>query len=147
MSARRGLAVVTAAIAAVVALVGAVRWLDRSPTGPLEPAWDRERCAHCRMAVSDPRFAAQIQTAAGEVLFFDDPGCLLAYEKRHAPAERAVYFHHVREARWMPPATTAFLSEARTPMNWGLAAVDAATPGAVSVADARAALPEAPHVP
>ena len=51
-----------------------VRWLERPPAGPVEPAWDSDHCAHCHMAVSDPHFAAQIQTADGRVLFFDDPG-------------------------------------------------------------------------
>ena len=61
-----GLLVLLAAGAAVVVL-------QRSPTGPVEPAWDRQACAHCRMHLSEPPFAAQLRTAEGEVLYFDDP--------------------------------------------------------------------------
>jgi len=117
------------ALVVIALLFGAVAagiwWLERPPAGPLEPVWDKESCAHCGMAVSDPRYAAEIQTRDGRVLFFDDPGCLLQYEKDHHPEEQAVYFHHSREPRWMPAQATGFLKGASTPMNWGLAAVDA----------------------
>jgi len=117
------------ALIVVVLLLGAVAggiwWLERPPAGPLEPVWDKESCAHCGMAVSDPRYAAEIQTRDGRVLYFDDPGCLLQYQKDRHPEERAVYFHHSREPRWLPSGATGFVKAARTPMNWGLAAVDA----------------------
>ncbi len=112
-------------IALAIGLVAlGVHWLERPPAGPVEPAWDRDHCAHCHMAVSDPHFAAEIQTADGRVLFFDDPGCLLHYEEANHPTERAVYFHHSRDARWLARAATGFVKGARTPMDWGLAAVD-----------------------
>jgi copper chaperone NosL len=138
-----------ASLAAVAVAVGALGLLDRPPAGPVEPAWDRDHCAHCRMAVSDPHFAAEIQTDDGRVLFFDDPGCLLAYERAHAgtsPKERAVYFHHAREARWLPRSAAGFLRGADTPMNWGYTAVAAGEPGAVP-ADAvvLSPTPEARH--
>jgi len=107
------------------AFAAGVWWLERAPQGPVEPVWDKQRCAHCGMAVSDPRFAAEIQTRDRRVLFFDDPGCLRQYEKDHHPEERAVYFHHSRDPRWMPASATGFVPAAGTPMNWGFAAVDA----------------------
>ena len=122
MSTARTLALVAALAVGVAA---GIWYLERPPVGPAEPIWDKESCAHCSMAVSDPHYAAQIQTRDGRVLFFDDPGCLLQYEKDHHPEEQAVYFHHSREPRWMPKAATGFVKAARTPMNWGLAAVDA----------------------
>lgn len=115
-----------AGVALAAAVVGGgLWWLERPPAGPVEPAWDREHCAHCHMAVSDPRFAAQIQTAGGEILFFDDPGCLLRYEKEHHPRERAVYFHHSGADRWLTRQQAGFVKAEHTPMDWGLAAVDA----------------------
>ena len=56
--------------------------------GPPEPAaldTRNEQCAHCRMAVSDPRFAGQV-VAPGELpRFFDDVGCLAEWVKDRAP--------------------------------------------------------------
>jgi copper chaperone NosL len=57
--------------------------------GPPEPAeldTRHEQCAHCRMAVSDPRFAGQI-VAPGELpRFFDDLGCLAGWVKEQGGA-------------------------------------------------------------
>jgi copper chaperone NosL len=59
-----------------------------------------ERCAGCRMAVSEARFASQL-VAPGEVpLFFDDLGCLAGYVKAGRAPARAVAFvadHRTRE--------------------------------------------------
>jgi copper chaperone NosL len=70
-----------------------------------------EACAFCRMAVSDPRSAAQLVAPGEEPLFFDDIGCLrgrlaasppprgaAAFVADHRTgawvrAERAVYTH------------------------------------------------------
>jgi hypothetical protein len=122
---RRGLALV------VIALVTCTR------TGGPEPiVFDRESCAHCRMLISDPAFAAQLQTEDGETFNFDDPGCLLRWRAEHAPHVRAVWFHHLHEERWLPEAEVAFVPVARTPMGYGLGAVDAGTPNAISRAQA-----------
>jgi len=126
-SSRRGLVLV------VVALVTC-----RRPSGPEPIAFDREACAHCHMLISDPSFAAQLQTADGEIFNFDDPGCLLRWRAEHVQSVRAVWFHHLRDERWLPEAEVAFVPVARTPMGYGLGAVDAATPGALSRAQAEA---------
>jgi copper chaperone NosL len=50
--------------------------------GPPPPAaldTAHESCRHCRMAVSERRFAAQIVAPGEEPLFFDDLGCLRGY--------------------------------------------------------------------
>src|SRR5687767_12168626 len=90
------------------------------PDGPVPVAFDRTPCTHCRMLVSDPRFAAQIQTEDGEVLDFDDPGCLLQWRSEHRTALRAVWFHHLHEDRWLAEARTAFLAVEESPMGFRL---------------------------
>jgi len=90
------------------------------------------------MLISDPKFAAQLQTEDGETFNFDDPGCLLRWRTEYAPRARAVWFHHFREERWLAEAEVAFVPVAHTPMAYGFAAVDAATPGAISRAQAEA---------
>ncbi|MEB2283070.1 MAG: hypothetical protein OZ922_00165 [Myxococcales bacterium] len=129
-----------AAVAAALAVAGGVAVLQRAPAGPIEPAWDREPCAHCRMHLSEPGFAAQLRTADGAVLFFDDPGCLFLRQAGSRERPQAVYFHHVREDRWLTAAEVGFVGGERTPMGWGFAAVAADEPGAVALEVARAAV-------
>jgi hypothetical protein len=76
-------------------------------SGPQPIVYDREPCAHCRMLISEPRFAAQLETQDGEIRSFDDPGCLLADLAAHAGGFRALWFHHVREDRWLDARTSA----------------------------------------
>lgn len=94
------------------------------------------------MLISEPRFAAQLQTQDGDVQSFDDPGCLLAALETRSPGVRALWFHHVREDRWLDAAHVAFEDAERTPMGYGLGAVDAGTPHALSLALARARVAE-----
>ncbi|MEO8196187.1 MAG: hypothetical protein ABI689_05650 [Thermoanaerobaculia bacterium] len=128
-----------AAAAAVVllGLAAAVFWLERPPVGVVEPAWDRDACGYCRMHVSEPAFAAEIQTADGEIVFFDDPGCLFLWQEENHAAARATFFHHYREDRWLSSPRVGFAPTAPTPMAWGLGAVDADAPGAIGLDEAR----------
>lgn len=105
--------------------------------GPQPIVYDREPCAHCRMLISEPGFAAQLEAQDGRVASFDDPGCLLAYLDAHGDAPRALWFHHSREERWLAGEEVGFVPAEHTPMGYGLAAVDAGTPGAIPLAEAR----------
>ena len=131
--ARIVLVAVTIALAVVTIL-----WLEQElPTGPVPVAWDDEPCKECRMHVGEPGSAAQLQTRAGDVLNFDDPGCLLRWTSAHHPPTHAIYFHDSRSDRWLTARDTAFLPGAQTPMGYGLAAVQRGTAGAVSLREAR----------
>jgi copper chaperone NosL len=110
--------------------------------GPQPIAYDREPCSHCRMLISEPRFAAQLETRDGEVRSFDDPGCLLAAQAARPQETRAVWFHHVREDRWLDTGSVAFVEIEGTPMGYGLGAVDAGSPDALSLEAARARVAE-----
>lgn len=135
-----------AAAALAVAAIVLVLWRIASPpAGPVEPAWDRVACAHCRMLLSNPAYAAQLHTPAGEVLFFDDPGCLLLDRAgRGAPAGDA-WFHDSQGPGWLAEAEVRFVPAAATPMGYGLAAVSAArAPDGLDAAAALAALREDP---
>lgn len=102
------------------------------PEGPVPIVWDREACAECRMLVGEPKFAAQLQTREGDVLNFDDPGCLLRYVSLKKPQTHAIYFHHHKEDRWLPRAQVGFVPASPTPMGYGLAALPRTTAGALS---------------
>ena len=107
----------------------------------MEPAWDRVACARCHMLVSDPAFAAQLHTPAGEVLFFDDPGCLLLHRAEARDPEARAFFHDSRGAHWLSEAEVGFVAVDETPMDHGLAAVARAeTPAALGLEAALGAL-------
>jgi len=133
---------IVAAVLVTAAVVGAAVWLIRSsealPDGPVPVVWNRTQCAECRMSVSDRAFAAQLQLEDGRVLDFDDPGCLFLYERREAGPVHAVWFHHVREDRWLPEAEAGFVTAGPSPMGYDLGAVDNGVPGAKDLDAVRA---------
>lgn len=110
------------------------------PDGPQPIAFDREPCAHCRMLISDPAFAAQLQMADGAVESFDDPGCLFARLEASRPRVHALWFHHLHEERWLPGDGVAFVRTSPTPMDFGFGAVDPGTPGSIPSEAVRAEL-------
>ncbi len=119
------------------------------PDGPRPVVWDQQTCAECRMTVSDRRFACQLQTTDGRVLDFDDPGCLFHYLSEDAPPVRALYFHAFDGDRWLDRDRVGFITGARGPMGYDLAAVAAGRTGALDfeAARARALTEEDSHVP
>lgn len=122
---------------AVLVVAGLVARSQRLASGPVDVTWDKEPCAHCHMLLSEPGFAAQLQTADGAVLNFDDVGCLFAWERELQPRVHATWFHHLGEERWLGPGEVAFLPGQHSPMAFGLGAVDAGTPGALTLEQAR----------
>lgn len=128
------------AAAVVLAAGGLALFVSRSeslPQGPRPVVWDKTSCAECRMAVSEPAYAAQLQLADGTVLDFDDVGCLFMYLEATAPLVHAVYVHHVREDRWVAREEVGFVAAGPSPMDYGLGAVDRATEGGLDFDEAR----------
>lgn len=126
--------------AAALALVGLVALLviraQALPEGVKPIVWDKEVCAECAMAVSDPRFAAQLQREDGVVLNFDDPGCLFLYLDDHDPEIHALYFHRVEGDEWLDGDHVGFVPESHSPMGYGLGAAPKEAPGAISMDEA-----------
>ena len=123
----------------ILVAAGVIFWaLERPTSGVREPVWNKTACAHCRMHVGVPSYAAQIQTRDGEVADFDDPGCLFEWVADNSPPIRAAYFHHYRQERWLNFQEVGFIRvEEDTPMGFGLGAVDkAAHPEAMSFGEA-----------
>jgi copper chaperone NosL len=115
----------------------------RTGSGPVAIVYDKEACAHCHMLIGDPRYAAQLVTEAGDVVDFDDPGCLLRYVATVHPHVRAIWFRDAHADRWLSAEATRFVADPATPMGWGLAAVDARTPGAQTLEQATAQIARA----
>ncbi|HKA90096.1 MAG TPA: hypothetical protein VKE22_20690 [Haliangiales bacterium] len=123
-------------LVAAAAVAGVVWRGTRLPDGPEPIAWDREACAHCRMHISEPGFAAQLILADGRVLDFDDPGCLLAFIEDEKPPLHRAWVHHAVEDRWMRLDDAAFAPVERSPMGYRLAAVDRGAAGTIDRAEA-----------
>jgi hypothetical protein len=140
MDSRRGRYVlVILAVALGVAAAGhVIRRSEALPTGPQDVVWDHTQCAECRMSVSERAYAAQLQTTDGQVLNFDDPGCLFQYERHNQVAFHAVYYRHVQEDRWLAEAEAAFVASGPSPMGYNLGAVPAGTAGARRATEVRA---------
>jgi copper chaperone NosL len=86
---------------------------------PVDPVWGKEPCAHCRMLVSDKRFAAQV-VDAGDRFYFDDIGCMVSWLD-----DKKVEHMWVRDAladRWIEARHARYVAGAKTPMDFGFEA-------------------------
>lgn len=139
----KGLLLAVALVAIVVAFVRFNQSVP--PEGPVSVVWDGEVCGHCKMHVGDPRFAAQLQTAEGSVLNFDDPGCLFDYLAAHDVSIHALYFRNHAADGWLSQAEVGFVAVDDSPMGYGLAAVPKETAGAQAIDWAKAQVKARPH--
>jgi hypothetical protein len=115
------------------------------PEGAVPVVWDGEVCGHCKMHVGDPRFAAQLQTTSGDVLNFDDPGCLFDYLQSHEVSAHAIYFRNYDEDGWLTESEVAFLPVEDSPMGYGIRAVSKGTPEAQDIDWAKGQVMNRPH--
>lgn len=105
--------------------------------GPFDVIWDKAACSACGMHVGEPPFAAQLTTKSGDTHAFDDPGCLFLFVAEQRPEVHSAFFRHHKEDRWIAERNVAFVPVQPTPMGFDIGAVDAGTPGAIDVDDAR----------
>jgi hypothetical protein len=105
--------------------------LGCAPTAAVDPVWGRQPCAHCRMIVDDRRSAAQLVDNDGERWFFDDAGCLAAWQREHPAQTRRAWVRAADAGLWLPAESARFATGARTPMGYGFIANAAPTDGAV----------------
>jgi copper chaperone NosL len=115
------------------------------PEGAVPIVWDGEVCGHCKMHVGDPRFAAQLQTTSGDVLNFDDPGCLFDYLQSHEASIHALYFRNYDEDGWLAESDAGFLPVEDSPMGYGIRAVSKKTPEAQGIDGAKSQVTGRPH--
>ena len=96
--------------ASIAALVLAVAACQRGPPGPAPLDPRNDACAHCRMAVSDRRFASQLVAPREEPRFFDDLGCLRDWLRAHPelPRGAVAYVADHRTGAWVRAAAAAY---------------------------------------
>lgn len=138
--------VVLLTLAVVVAVMAFVRFNRVSlPETAVPVVWDSEVCGHCKMHVGDPRFAAQLQTVDGDILNFDDPGCLFDYLDSREVSVHALYFRNHLGDGWLSEADVAFLPAEDSPMGYGIRAVPKQTPDAHDIDWAKQRVKSRPH--
>jgi len=113
-------------------------------SGPVKIRWDRETCARCAMAVSDPRFSAQIRGGPVDgkqrVYKFDDIGCAVVWLEQQPwknDPRTEVWVTDFRDGHWIDATTAWYLPSQKTPMDYGLGAQDEPAPGALDFTAAR----------
>jgi len=86
--------------------------------GVLEPVWNKQACSHCRMLLSDPRYAAQVLTEDSERLYFDDIGCMASYLVKHSVRFRRAWVRD-EHGSWVDALRARYRTDAATPMGFG----------------------------
>lgn len=85
--------------------------------------YPEDMCAHCRMAVSDPKCASEIITT-NEVFKFDDLACLQAFKQRRKDLRiEATYVKDYESQQWLRiENATCVTTNVFTPMGSGMIA-------------------------
>lgn len=89
-------------------------------TGPVDPVWGKQTCAHCMMLLSDPRPSAQVQLDDGNLLYFDDIGCMVEWLAEGSRGLRGRWVRSVDGRGWNLAELTRFSEGNATPMDYGL---------------------------
>ena len=83
-----------------------------------------DACASCRMAISQPQYAAEVLDKDGNAVKFDDIGCMLRYLKQHTLPQRRLYVMDYVNRQWLEAERAVFVrsNAIASPMDGGLAA-------------------------
>lgn len=83
-----------------------------------------DACASCRMAISQPQYAAEVLDKDGNAVKFDDIGCMLRYLKQHTVPQRRLYVMDYVNRQWLEAERAVFVrsNAIASPMDGGLAA-------------------------
>ena len=91
---------------------------------PVDFVWDREACKECKMAISDPHYAAQVIDPNGRAYYFDDIGCANLWLQRQPWKDKArTWVNDVKTTEWIEAQKANWISgDPQTPMGYGFAA-------------------------
>ncbi len=85
-----------------------------------EDLYPEDACSHCRMAISDPHFAAEIITPEREVFKFDDIGCMEKFQSQLSEQTLFIFVRDFEDDRWLPlQSSTIVRTGIITPMGSG----------------------------
>ena len=66
-------------------------------SGPQPFAEGKDECAHCKMSITDMRFACQLETKKGKVYKFDDLRCMTAFVQEDKVSKADVKNYYVSD--------------------------------------------------
>ncbi|GAB3319366.1 hypothetical protein GCM10027511_29890 [Hymenobacter humi] len=119
--------------------------LGSCQSGPRAVRLGQDECAHCRMTVVRPEFAAELVTGKGRQYVFDDLRCMANFLREHpevaGPGPRLLVADFNEPATWLPVQDAHLVRSPafHTPMNGQLAAF--ATPAAAQAAQRQLSQP------
>src|SRR5262245_60146988 len=93
-----------------------------------DPVWNKQSCDHCKMIVGDKRYAASLIDGKNQRHFFDDIGCMAAFESENDNI-KVRWVRDERSGTWLDATKSFFREGASTPMDYGYSA-HAEAPGA-----------------
>lgn len=112
---------------------------EEQTTGAGKVRWDREICARCAMAISDPNYSAQIRGGRADkkakLYKFDDLGCAVTWldEQTWKDDPRTeIWVNHHKTGDWIPAKTAWYVKTKNTPMDYGLGAQTEKVEGALN---------------
>lgn len=97
-------------------------------SGPKPIRLGKDHCDFCKMTVADQKFAAELITKKGKVMFFDDLSCAIRYIRKGNVAEKdieGIYVSDYLHPDVLHNVETAFFlkrNDLRSPMNGNIAA-------------------------
>ncbi|MCF7807278.1 MAG: nitrous oxide reductase accessory protein NosL [Candidatus Marinimicrobia bacterium] len=96
---------------------------DNMSKDPVEMDREHFQCSECGMVISDLHFAAQIVSADGKTWFFDDLGCMAAWEKgARFDYEPTIWVPDLISGEWIDGRTAWYSRTDTTPMSYGFGA-------------------------
>lgn len=111
--------------AGLLLLLFATACTARQPA-PQDPSWNHDYCTHCRMAISEPRFAVQLIGPGSRVRYYDDLGCALADQEEHPELKAGtIYVRPNGDNQWIRAQESRYEEKLETPMGYGFGAVKA----------------------
>ncbi len=114
----------------VVALLLLVSCTHTPDYSPRKINYDRDICAQCLMGIADQQYAVQAINSYGDVLWFDDIGCLHEYMKgpqwKKFVGDKKVQIwvgDSEHKGKWLDAKKAWYTFGQHTPMGYGYSAV------------------------
>ncbi len=96
---------------------------------PRKINFDRDVCAMCKMGLTDQKYSVQAINNYGEVLWFDDIGCLVEMMKtdkwkNFAKDSVKIWIGDAETGKWIDATKAYYRFGDRTPMGYGYGALE-----------------------
>jgi len=100
---------------------------------PVDFVYDRTICEECKMAISDPRYAAEVIEPSGKPHFFDDSACAILWLSKHPNIGKVrIWVKDVKTRKWVEANKAYWIyGDPHTPMGYGYAATATPVKGAL----------------